>query len=125
MLDLLWLVLDVLCSGLLDGLLDSIPKSQHPREIQRRRRERESTGAFLVGLTLGFMSGWAAPQRMIPARYFQGTSIVFVPVLLGAAMHYWGKWRTRHGKRGSAVATWYGGGVFGFGLAIGRLLVLA
>ncbi len=125
MLDVLWFVLDVLTSGLLDGLLDTIPTSQNPREVERRRRDLESFCGFLVGLGLGVLSGWAVPRCLIPTEYFSGASVVFVPVFLGLTMHWWGTLRVRQGKRRSAVATWYGGGAFGLGLATGRLFMLA
>ena len=125
MLDVVWFLLDLLASGLLDGLLDSIPTSQNPREVQRRRRDLEALVSLLVGLALGLLSGWAVPRRLLPVEYFRGTSVVFVPVLLACGMHWWGRLRAQQGRRTSAVATWYGGGAFGLGLAAGRLFMLS
>jgi hypothetical protein len=125
LVDLLWFLLDLLASGLLDVLLDSIPSSQNPREVARWRLDRETFLALLVGLALGLLSGWVVPRRLFPTEYFRGTSIVFVPILVGLGMHGWGKLRARQGRRTSAVATWYGGGAFGLGLAAGRLFLLA
>ncbi len=123
-LEVLWFLLDVLCAGAVDGALLGGRDPRNPREVERRKLERESLVGVMAGLALGLASGWAAPERLIPAGYFKGTSVVFVPVLIGFAMHQWGRMRVRRGARTSAIATWYGGALFGFGLAVGRLILL-
>jgi hypothetical protein len=39
-------------------------------------------------------------------------------------MHFFGKWRREHGGHPTRLATFWGGGLFGFGAALARFLMV-
>jgi hypothetical protein len=79
----------------------------------------------VVGIGIGAVTGIFLPDRVLDPGPFEGVSLLAVPLLLGVLMQLWG-WMRDHGERKvSHVATWYGGAVLGFGMALGRFVMLA
>jgi hypothetical protein len=95
---------------------------------QRERRQPKAAyqliATGLAGFGAGLMLGHVVHQRLLPSPPFPGVSVLVVPFVLGAAMHAWGRLQSKVGKEPSRLATWYGGGLMGLGLAVGRLLGL-
>jgi hypothetical protein len=118
--ELVWFVLDVLLSGIID--LSFEPKRRDRSSTTGRAFEVWFAGGIAVGL--GFISSQVIRERVLPPLPRPGLSLVLAPFAVGLAMHAWG--RVRRGRRGrpSYLATWYGGAIIGFGLAAGRLLGL-
>jgi len=76
----------------------------------------------LGGLLAGCASGAVLPERLLLRGPALGTSVILVPVLIGAVMEVLGRRDLRRGGNASYLATWYGGGTLGLGLAAGRIL---
>ena len=78
---------------------------------------------LIVGGVIGAASAGVHPERVLQPGAFWGASLLVAPVILGAAMEWFGS--ARRSRRGvSHLATWYGGASAGFGLAAGRLAIL-
>jgi hypothetical protein len=121
MWDLLWLLLDFVFSVGIDALLEGAAGPPRERPSAARRRDAQLAVIAVLGLGTGVASGLLAPERILPPGPFEGISLVLLPLFLGVAMHGWGRLKNRRGSHGSALATWYGGGILGACLAIGRL----
>lgn len=73
-------------------------------------------GAFIgVVFSVFFPSPFLTP--IIP-----GSSLLLTPLILGVAMHLFGRWRALHDHLPTSLATFAGGAVFGLGIAGARLL---
>jgi hypothetical protein len=120
----LWCLVGLSVAILLDGVLTRLVSPAKRDDPKSRQTDVEIGLAVLAGIALGALLGWAAPKAFLPAEPVKGLSRVLLPAAFAVAMHYWGKVRKRQAMQGSAVATWYGGGIFGLGLAIGRLVMM-
>lgn len=118
---LLWFLLEVLFSGVLEFLFEVTKVFDSERDL----RLPAVIWFLLIGLAGGLLTGVVAPDRVLDPGPFPGVSLVFVAILLGAGMQVWGALRSQQEKRISHLATWYGGAALGLGLAAGRLIVLA
>jgi hypothetical protein len=49
---------------------------------------------------------------------------VLSPMLAGLVMHYYGRWRESRGSEPSYTATFLGGALFAFGMALVRFLLI-
>lgn len=76
---------------------------------------------LVVGVFFGLLTAVLVPWRILPPGPFKGVSLVVLPLFLGASLDVLGQLRK---EKASHLATWYGGGVLGLGLAAGRLAVL-
>jgi hypothetical protein len=76
---------------------------------------------MVLGALVGAATVLVRPERILRAGPFGGVSLLVVPALLGVCMELWGILLGRRGRSTSHLATWYGGGSMGFGLAAGRL----
>jgi uncharacterized membrane protein AbrB (regulator of aidB expression) len=122
----MWLLLfllgiDVLISGGLEGLFEVARIFDSDRHL----RSPAVIWFMILGLVGGLLTGLVVPGRLLSTGPFPGFSLLLVPLLLGSVMHGWGWYRSERDKNTSHLATWYGGGTLGLGLAAGRLIVLA
>ncbi len=113
------LILPFLAEVAMDLGLDSL------RHAVRRGRAANpalaGTGLFLLGGMLGFTSALVAPHRVWrPLLHPSGITVVLAPIVNGLLMHGFGAWRRRRGGDPSRLATFWGGAVFAFGLALAR-----
>ncbi len=91
------------------------------------KSQRESSPAvsairlLFVGAAAGLLSAWLLPHRLIATRVvLPGASLVLAPLATGSAMHFLGK-RLRHlGRYASNLATFRGGALFAFSMALIR-----
>ena len=117
---LLWLLLDVVFSGILEILFEVTKSFDSDRQLR--------SAAMVWFATLGFggglLSGAFVPDRLLDPAPVPGISLVVAPVAIGAVMQLWGMVRSRTSEV-SHLATWYGGATLGAGLAAGRLVALA
>lgn len=83
------------------------------------------TGCFITGAALGLVWSLDFPQRLTaPTHAIPGLSIVLAPLATGLAMHVYGKWRRNDGGQPSRLATFWGGALFAFGVALARFLIV-
>lgn len=79
-------------------------------------------GYLLLGSALGGLSLLIWPHRWMQRGTVPGLSLVLGPFLSGAAMHFWGELRRAQGHNPTNLATFLGGAVFAFGVALVRFL---
>jgi hypothetical protein len=92
--------------------------------IHRRNQSGPAVSAValaFVGAAAGLLSAWLFPHRLIGTRVVvPGVSLLLAPLATGAAMHLLGK-RLRHlGQHTSDLATFRGGALFAFSMALIR-----
>jgi len=78
-------------------------------------------GLFIAGAATGLLSSWLLPHRLFhPTRGVSGISLLLAPLASGAAMHAFGSWRRGRGGDPSFLATFLGGSIFAFAMALAR-----
>lgn len=83
-------------------------------------------GLVFAGAGAGFVSAWLVPHRLIAIRAaIPGLSLVLAPLLTGCVIALLGKQMGRSGKSPSPVATFRGGVVFAFSMALVRWLLVS
>ena len=97
--------------------------------VGRRRRANPIVGGIgliLVGSLVGVASAWLVPRRVLPPMpHLPGASLVLAPLGTGLAMHFVGERRRRRGAAPSLLATFWGGALLAFAMALARWLALA
>jgi hypothetical protein len=84
-----------------------------------------STGFLIMVTAIGIVWSVDFPQRLILRTYaIPGVSMLLAPVAAGLAMYWFGNWRRKHGGHPSRLATFWGGALFGFGVALARFLMV-
>jgi hypothetical protein len=79
----------------------------------------------ILGEMIGFASVLTLPQRFIPAiSPISGISLLLAPLAAGLLMHAYGSWRTRQAKDHSWLATFWGGALFAFSIALVRWTIV-
>ena len=94
-----------------------------------RRRTRAhpvvaAIGVVLMGALAGLLSWWILPGRIVQRGPIPGLSLVISPIVSGLVMDRWGDWRESRGAERSFVATFWGGALFAFAMALVRFLLL-
>jgi hypothetical protein len=77
-------------------------------------------GFVVAGGLAGYWSALFVPHRVLPKLAVSGPSVVLAPLCAGLAMHFFGQWRRRHGGNPTYLATFWGGGIFAFAMALVR-----
>lgn len=76
---------------------------------------------FLAGGEAGFLSALAVPSRLILSHFsFSGISLLLAPLAAGSAMYLAGKLMRRFGLGSSILASFRGGVLFAFPMALVR-----
>jgi hypothetical protein len=78
----------------------------------------------LIGGVMGLILWLAYPARLFTSGRIPGASLVLSPMLAGLVMHYYGRWRESRGSEPSYTATFLGGALFAFGMALVRFLLI-
>jgi hypothetical protein len=84
-----------------------------------------TAGLVALGAVVGAVSAWLFPHRLTSWALAPLWSVLIAPLVVGAALHFFGVWRRRRGHATTHLATFYGGAAFAFAYAVTRLLVLA
>lgn len=94
--------------------------------VRRARAHPVMAGAGIavLGGVAGFVTSLVLPSRIILHSPVPGSSMVLSPVATGLLMEAYGRWRTREGGHPSYVATFWGGALFAFSMALVRLLLV-
>ena len=82
-------------------------------------------GLLAGGAIAGLVSGWVVPHHLFAQHLqFRGVSMVAAPLATGAAMHFAGMRLRDWGHEPSSLATFRGGALFAFAMAIVRLAMV-
>ena len=81
-------------------------------------------GCVLLGALAGWVSVLVVPHRLLPPPKIPGLSMLLSPLFSGLAMHSYGRWRFARAKSHSRLATFAGGALFAFAIAVTRYLLL-
>ena len=74
-----------------------------------------------LGATAGSASTFLLPHRLFPVQPpFPGISLLLAPLGTGLLMQAYGSWRHRRGRETSWLATFWGGALLGFAIALAR-----
>ena len=80
--------------------------------------------AALVLFALGCIGGGTVSaffrEPFFNSHPMPGASLILSPLVNGALMEFYGRWRERHGKDRTSLSTYWGGGVFALGMALVR-----
>jgi hypothetical protein len=80
-----------------------------------------AVGLAIAGAAAGLLSAWLIPHRLIATRVvLPGVSLLLAPLATGSAMHFLGKRLHRLGRYPSNLATFRGGALFAFSMALIR-----
>ena len=81
-------------------------------------------GWAIIGSICGVISALIFPQRILPRSRLSGVSLMVAPLITGALMKAVGDRRREAGKETTVLATFWGGSIFAFTLAVARLLII-
>jgi len=89
--------------------------------LENQRPVWAAIGLSLLGASVGCVSIWLFPGRLFRTRV-PGVSLLLAPLLVGASLHAFGRYRRGRGHHPTNLATFWGGGIFAFSMAIVRFL---
>jgi hypothetical protein len=94
-----------------------------------KKAQTASLGFSIAGIVL--MAAAASclfcvvvPSQLIHRNRFPGISMLVSPLLAGATLHWFGAWRTEHGKHTTRIATFWGGALFALTFSSIRFLAI-
>ena len=90
----------------------------------RAHRLMAAIGIAVLGGVAGVITSLALPSPLIQHRPIPGMSLILSPIVTGAMMEAYGRWRTHRGGHPSYVATFWGGALFAFVMALVRYLTV-
>ena len=117
---------------LLEGVLQLVVEflvEYGVRSLGEPWRRRSEANLFLAGL--GVLIGGAAagvitsllwPTRIVRPGPIRGLSLVLSPLISGLVMERYGQWRETRGEARPFIATFWGGALFAFAMALVRFL---
>lgn len=73
--------------------------------------------AVVLGTVAGFVSIAVLPGRLLRMSPPTGASVIVAPLIAGALMERYGRWRAERGSTPSDLVSFEGGAAFAFGLA--------
>jgi hypothetical protein len=79
-------------------------------------------GAALMGGLAGVLTSLSWPTRILQPGPFRGVSLLVSPVITGLIMDRYGQWREDRGAGRSFLATFWGGALFAFTMALVRFV---
>jgi hypothetical protein len=81
-------------------------------------------GLMLLGGALGLGFALLLPYRLVPTSRLPGLSLVLAPLGVGLVMQGFGMWRRKRGGTPTCLATFWGGAIFAFSMALVRWLMV-
>ena len=99
---------------------------EYVAEFFRRRPTLSTVMAFiaipLLGGFIGLILSNMFPQRIVPRATVPGISLLLSPLATGMVMKLFGDWRRSRGHKPTVLATFWGGALFAFSMALVRWL---
>ena len=83
-----------------------------------------ASGALVLGATMGAVTSWLIPHRLIPGLPLTGLSLIVSPVVAILVMRLVGARKRARGRPVSVLTSPLGAGAFALGFAIVRVLWL-
>jgi hypothetical protein len=84
-----------------------------------------AVGFVFGGAAAGFLSAWLFPNRLIVTRVMvPGASLLLAPLATGVAMHLLGRRLRNLERQVTSLATFWGGALFAFSMALVRWWLL-
>ncbi len=80
-------------------------------------------GLIILGLIIGIIFSLIAPKRIFSNYPVTGLSLIISPLCVGTVMYYFGNWRRKKGTQTTIIATFWGGAIFAFVVALTRLII--
>jgi len=123
---LIELVVELLFQGLGEAIVEGVARLLMA-PFGRRDRQHPVAAAvslLLLGAVLGGLTWLAWPYRIVEAGPLPGLSLLVSPLLNGLLAEAVGTWRERHGRPRTYLSTFWGGGLFAFGMAAVRFWLL-
>lgn len=105
-------------------ILLELGRTSRARPYRRANPFIAAIGLLLVGGFVGLVFSIVVPIRILAPSPMPGLSLVVSPLLVGATMRAFGKWRRRRGGDPTVLATFWGGALFAFAIALTRLLMV-
>jgi hypothetical protein len=89
--------------------------------LGRRTRVEKGFLLLMLGVAAGLIFTLLFPNRLVRSWLPRGVSVLVGPLAVGALMEQYGRYRRIGGHTTSAIATWWGGALFAFGVAVIRV----
>jgi hypothetical protein len=90
------------------------------REQRRAHPIMAGVGVLLLGALVGGLTLFVYSTRIFRPGPIRGASLLLSPLVTGALMDVYGDWVERRGGFRSYLATFWGGALFAFGMALVR-----
>ncbi len=120
---LLWFFIELFAELFLEFGLGSLGHALRPR--RQARPALAYLGLAGLGLLVGLGLALILPHRLLPRLPVPGLSLLLSPLLAGAVMRSFGRWRRRRGRPATLLATFWGGATFALAAALVRLLLVS
>ena len=82
-------------------------------------------GVMLLGGIAGAIASIVWPARILQPGPVPGASLLVSPLITGAVIDRYGRWKEDRGRVRSYLATFWGGALFAFGMALVRFVWVA
>ena len=95
--------------------------------LKRKKRANPfmaGVGFIILGSITGLFVSWLLPERIVPGVDLHGLSVLLAAAGTGTVMMFYGRWQTSLGKQTTYLATFWGGGLFAFSMALTRWLLV-
>ena len=124
MLTAIWeIFLQIVAEMLIEFGFGSIGESL--RQRSRAHPVVAAVGVALLGGLAGVLTSVIWPTRMFRPGPVPGASLLVSPLITGLVMDRYGQWRDGKGIGRSYVATFWGGALFAFSMALVRFVWVA
>jgi hypothetical protein len=116
------IIVQVVFEVLLEFGFESLSNLLRPQ--RRANPFLAACGLMLFGGVLGLVFALLLPHRLVRTSHLPGLSLVLAPLGVGLLMHIFGTWRRKRGGHTTFLATFWGGAVFAFSMALVRWLMV-
>ena len=114
--------LQIIFEFLMEAGLESV------RSAFGKGKKRSSVSAYfgiaIMGFIVGMIISLCFPERIVKKPPLKGLGFVVSPLIVGAMMDAFGRWRKKKGHKISRLATFSGGALFAFCSALARWLII-